>query len=324
MKILLTGASGFIGSAFMHRFAGRKEIALFGIGRRADPILPLSVRYRSIDLSEPFDIDFNPDVVIHAAARASPWGSEMEYRRQNIDATRRVIEFCTRKGLPRLVYISSSSVFYRNEHQFGLDEGSPIGPTFVNTYASTKYAGEILVRDYAGEKTILRPRAVFGPGDTVLFPRILEAARKGRLPRFVPEGPPTIGDVIYIDVLCDYILQAATCPAIRDAYNLTNAQPIEIEAFLLGVLKALDLPVPARRVRIKTAMRAAYWTERLYRFLRLPGEPPVTQFGVGVFAYSKTFDPARTLADFGPPSVCLDEGIERFINWQKQQWSLQA
>jgi nucleoside-diphosphate-sugar epimerase len=42
---------------------------------------------------------------------------------------------------------------------------------------------------------------------------------------------------------------------------------------------------------------------------------------VGVFAYSKTFDVSRALQDLGPPSVSLDEGVERFITWQKQQWA---
>jgi nucleoside-diphosphate-sugar epimerase len=238
-----------------------------------------------------------------------------------VDSTRNVMDFCARKGYPRLVYISSSSVFYRHEHQFGLTEDSPIGPTFVNAYAASKYAGEVLVGTYRGQKTILRPRAVFGPGDTVLFPRILAAARKGRLPRFIVDGPPAMGDVIYIDVLCDYMLKAATLPTLQPAYNLTNAAPVEIEAFLMHVLRALDLPLPTREMNIQSAMRAAVWIERAYRWLRLPGEPPLTQFGVGVFAYSKTFDTGRALADFGAPCVSLEEGVSRFVDWQKQQWS---
>ncbi len=68
-------------------------------------------------------------------------------------------------------------MFYRDGHQFNLTEASPIGPDFVNTYAATKYAGECLLRAYSGEHVILRPRAVFGPGDTVLFPRVLTAAQ---------------------------------------------------------------------------------------------------------------------------------------------------
>ena len=129
-----------------------------------------------------------------------------------------------------------------------MTEASPIGPDFVNTYAATKYAGECLVRDYSGEHVILRPRAVFGPGDTVLFPRVLAAARKGRLPLLVSDGPPPQGDVIYIDNLCHYMLQAATTSQLKhDAYNLTNAEPILIHDFLLEALERLHLPAPKRR-----------------------------------------------------------------------------
>jgi nucleoside-diphosphate-sugar epimerase len=53
--------------------------------------------------------------------------------------------------------------------------------------------------------------------------------------------------------------------------------------------------------------------------LRLSGEPPITRFGVGVFAWSKTFDITRALTDLGPPSVSLADGIEAFVRWQREQ-----
>jgi nucleoside-diphosphate-sugar epimerase len=198
-----------------------------------------------------------------------------------------------------------------------LTEDSPIGPCFVNTYAATKYAGECLVRAYSGEHVILRPRAVFGPGDTVLFPRVLAAARKGRLPLLVSDGPPPQGDLIYIDNLCHYMLQAATAALKHDAYNLTNAEPVLIHDFLLEALEGLHLPAPKRRVSVAAAMRAARWTERLYGWLHLLGEPPITTFGVSVFAYSKTFDVSRCRAAFGPPPIGVHEGLRRFVEWQR-------
>jgi nucleoside-diphosphate-sugar epimerase len=317
MKILVTGASGFVGGSFMRRFAGRSDLDVLGVGRRATD-LP---NYIQMDLSRPFDLDMNPDVVIHAAARASPWGSQREYHAQNVLATAHVIDYCQRHGHPRLIYVSSSSVFYREEHQMGLTEASPIGPNFINAYAQTKYMGEELVCAYPGEKVVLRPRAVFGPGDTVLFPRILEAAAKGKLPLFTGQDQPVLGDLIYIDVLCDYLLAAAIAPNPSGSYNLTNAQPIEIQVFLLQILKRLGLAAPTRQVSVATALRAATVVEWVYRLIHLPGEPPITRFGVGVFAYSKTFDVSRALQDLGPPGVSLDEGVERFITWQKQQWA---
>ncbi|MCC7054626.1 MAG: NAD-dependent epimerase/dehydratase family protein [Gemmatimonadaceae bacterium] len=300
----------------MRRFADRKDLHLTGLGRR-ECNLP---RYHRVDLTLPFDLPDTPDVVIHAAARASPWGTPAEFDRQNVRATQHVIDFCRRRGHPRLIYVSSSSVFYRNAHQHALTESSPIGPTFVNEYAATKYRGEELLRGYEGESVVLRPRAVFGPGDTVLFPRVLAAARKGVLPLLVGSSEVVVGDLIFIDVLCDYLLQAATAMAISGSYNLTNAEPVPLQALLLDVLAQLGVRAPRRRLHISTAMRAAGALEWLFRALPLPGEPPLTRFGVGVFAYSKTFDVARALADLGKPGVGLREGVSRFVAWQRAQW----
>jgi 2-alkyl-3-oxoalkanoate reductase len=330
MNILITGASGFVGGSFMRQFGAEPNLRVYGLGRRplpdrtTTPDTPLHrENYQSIDLSQPgarsLRLPFSPDVVIHAAARAAPWGDSGTFQRDNVDATRHVIAYCeSQPRKPRLVYISSSSVFYRDGHQFHLTESSPIGPNFVNTYAATKYAGECLIRDYSGEHVILRPRAVFGPGDTVLFPRVLTAARKGRLPLLVCNGPPARGDVIYIDNLCHYMLEAATRSELKhDAYNLTNAEPVVIQDFLLEVLERLHLPAPKRRVKVATAMRAARWTERLYRWLQLPAEPPITVFGVSAFAYSKTFDVSRCLEEFGAPPISVREGLRRFVEWQQ-------
>ncbi len=230
----------------MDRFENREDIELLGVARRK----LARKNYKSNDLSMPFQLNFNPDVVIHAAARSSPWGTEAEFKKQNIDTTKNVVSFCERQGLPKLIYLSSSSVFYQNKHQMNLTEDSQIGPDFVNEYAATKYAGEKLVRAYTGHHVILRPRAVFGPKDTVLFPRILKAAKKGRLPMFKAEGQPAIGDLIYIDVLCDYILSAALRDDIQGEYNLTNNEPVLIQDFLLSVLEQLELPKPQKTVNI--------------------------------------------------------------------------
>jgi nucleoside-diphosphate-sugar epimerase len=315
MKILVTGASGFVGSSFMQRFANRKDIDLFGVGRRQTEFR----NYARVDLAEDFEVTFSPNVVIHLAARASPWGTKADYFRQNVAATRNVIRFCETHSRPRLIYISSSSVFYRHEHQLNIQESSRIGPSFINEYAATKYRGERELERYSGSSLILRPRAVFGPGDTVIFPRILRAAREGKFPLFKNAGMPVVGDLIYIDTLCDYLLAAALDPRLQGAYNLTNNEPVVIQDFLLDAFSQLGLPKPTRRVSVRKAMFLGAATECVYRLFGLTGEPPITRYGVSTFAYSKTFDVTRMLRDLGPPSVNLDEGTRRFISWQRMQ-----
>jgi nucleoside-diphosphate-sugar epimerase len=264
-------------------------------------------------------LDFAPDVVIHAAARALPWGSKADFEAQNVAATRNVIDFCARKKTPRLIYISSSSVFYREEDQFGITENHPIGPRFLNRYAQTKYAGECLVRQYPGRRVILRPRAVFGPGDTVVFPRILEAARRGKLARLTRAGPPARGDLIYIETLCDYIMRCARDPQVEGDFNLTNNEPVEIESFLFEIFKKLNIEVPRREIPCPRALAFASGVELFYKIFRPRVEPPITRFGVATLAYSKTFDVSKALKTFGPPSVDLATGLGRFLEWQKAQ-----
>lgn len=322
MRILLTGASGFIGGRFLQRFRERPDLQLLGIGRRAlnDPL------YRSLDLSQPAALAellermrFVPDAVIHAAALSSPFAPRAHYLRHNVEATAQVIAACGRLGRPRLVYISSSSVHYQPRDQLGIREDDPIGPKFANTYAETKATGERLVQAYAGPWCVLRPRAVFGPGDTVLFPRLLHAARLGKLPRIVRAGPPALGDLIGVDALCDYMLRAAFSAHARGAFNLSHGEPVVMQDFLAEVFRRLDLPTPTREVPYRLARLAAHAAELAWATLRLRGEPPVTRFGVDVLCFSKTFDTRRAVEVLGPPSQTLAEGLEAFIAWQRER-----
>lgn len=315
MKLLITGASGFIGGRFMQRFRGTPGLELLGIGRRTLP----DADYRAIDLSQPFDLDFVPDVVIHAAALSSPFAPRRAYLRHNVDATRHVVDWCRAHGRPKLVYISSSSVHYRPRDQFGIREDDPIGPRFANTYAETKAAGETLVRGYEGAWTILRPRAVFGPGDTVLFPRLLAAAKRGKLPIILRGDTPAVGDLIGVDALVDYMLRAAQRPEAVGAFNLSQGEPVVIQDFLADVFRRLDLPPPTRVVPYRVARVAAHAAELAWTLLPLRGEPPVTRFGVDVLAFGKTFDIAKAVSVLGPPSRTLAQGVDDFVAWQRTQ-----
>jgi nucleoside-diphosphate-sugar epimerase len=314
-KILITGASGFVGSSFCLRHVSRDDLEIRGLGRRKSD-LP---GYMRADLTRPLELNWTPDLVIHAAARSSPWGSLEEFRRQNVLATRHVLDFCTMRGVRKLVFVSSSSVFYRDEDQFDITEETPIGPDYVNHYARTKHEAEKLVHGYAGDWCIVRPRAVFGPRDTVLFPRILRAAAEGRMISISRPGPPAVGDLIYIDTLSDYLLRAALDSAVTGEINLTNHEPVVMGSLLSELFERLGLPPVGRTVPLAKAMRVAGIIEWAYRLFAPSKEPPITRYGVGVLAFSKTFDAGKCRRLLGPPSVTLREGIERFIEWELAQ-----
>ena len=311
MRILLTGSNGFVGGD-LASFLLRRGHSVVGLGRSPEPAGAVG-EYLRHDLGEPLGWDGTVDAVVHCAALAAPWAAPAAFERANVDGTRHVVEWCQTHGRPHLVYISSSSVFYRAEDQLNLHEGSPIPADHeqINVYSRTKRIGERLVEAYDGPFAILRPRAVFGPGDRVLFPRILRAARAGRLPLIRrPDGRPVLGDLLYVENLSHYIGTVVE-RGVTGVLNLTNAEPVDLQAFLLGVLERLGCPAPRRQVPLGLAMAMAGLSEWVSAVFLNYREPPVTRFGVSVFASSKTFDVRRCLELLGPPPISLAEGVER-------------
>jgi 2-alkyl-3-oxoalkanoate reductase len=308
-RILITGSSGFIGRHLVRGFRERGW-EVIGLGRRRID----EEGYRSHDLSLPLprDLHQNFDVVVHAAARSSPWGSKREFQRDNLQATKNVIDYCEKIGLPHLIYISSSSIYYRPEHQLQITESTPIPKRFVNRYAATKYQSELMVNAYRGSSCILRPRAVFGPGDTILLPRIVAAAQSGRLPLIVDKAAPVIGDLIYVQNVVDATIVAAE-KRVCGEFNLTNDEPVEINAFLNQALRMLSVPAPSRRVSAAKAMLFATGLELLHTLFLPRKEPAITRFGVHVFRYSKTFDISKAKRVLGAPRISLVQGLNETI-----------
>jgi nucleoside-diphosphate-sugar epimerase len=319
LKVLVTGVSGFVGGVLGRYLRLRHGHRVTGLSRR--PARPEAVdAFVRHDLTQPLPQSLGSfDAVVHAAALTSPWARPAEFRRHNVEATGNVIDFVRATGTPHLVFVSSSSVFYRDGDQLGITETTPLPARPINTYAASKRAAESLVRAAALDAAILRPRAVFGAGDTVLFPRILRAARLGMLPRFTrPDGSRAIGDLISIDNLVAFVARVLDRRACGD-YNLTDGRPVDIYDFLAQLLARLDLPAPRRTMPARLAMRLAGALESASKHLAGWREPPLTRFGVAMFSQSKTFDIAKAVATLGAPRVPTEVAVERFVRWQKEQ-----
>ncbi len=309
MDILVTGTSGFVGGA-VGRYLRSRGHRVTGLSRRAPRAEACDVAVAH-DLTRPAP-DLAPfDAVIHAAALSAPWGRPAAYEAANVEATRHALAVASRTGA-RFLLISSSSVLYAAGDQTGLrEEAAPATPP-VNDYARTKRAAEALTAAYPGPSTILRPRAVYGVGDTVLFPRIARAARLRLLPRFRIQTPAR-GDLVSIDTLVRQVGRAVEGEA-RGILHLIDPAPVTIEAFVADVLARVGLPVPTLTVGVDTARRAAASFEALSRRTGW-WEPPLTGFGIEVFTATKTFDDTRARAALGPPDIPTDVAVDRFRRW---------
>ncbi len=315
-RILITGASGFLGGALGRRLRSLGH-RVIGWSRRppregaADEHVLIDIARETLPLQ-------SFDAVVHCAALASPWAPRAAFLRNNVDATRRLLAVPT----GHFVFISSSSVHYTWGDQFGIREIDAFPDEAINEYARTKRLAESAVRASATKHAILRPRAIFGPEDTVLFPRILRAARAGALPRITREdGLPTLADLIYIDNLTHFIASALERQS-EGVFNLTNAEPTDTFQFLSKIFADLGYPPIRRSVSSRWAFRAARALEALSGVTANRWEPPLTRFGVEVMVHSKTFDVSKATAEFGAPPVPLEEARRNFVSWQRTQDAL--
>jgi 2-alkyl-3-oxoalkanoate reductase len=198
-------------------------------------------------------------------------------------------------------------------------ERDELPDTPINEYARSKRRAEAVVGASKTRHLILRPRAIFGPDDTVLFPRILRAARSGALPHITREdGRPTMADLIYIDNLTHMIARALERQS-EGVYNLTNAEPVDTFDFLARIFAELGYPPITKSIPSRWAFRLARGLEALSACTANRWEPPLTRFGVEVMVHSKTFDVSKAMADFGPPPVPLEEARRGFVSWQRTQ-----
>ncbi|MBA2660693.1 MAG: NAD-dependent epimerase/dehydratase family protein [Bradymonadaceae bacterium] len=325
--VLVTGATGYIGGALARTLLER-GYTVRALGRnleRGVALGALGADYRPVDLCDRASMlraCEGVDAVIHAGALTSPWGTQQEFESINVGGTQNVIAGCVEHGVKRLVYVSSPSVTSRFCDQLGLTEAASVGPQFVAPYAQTKWEGELRVSWAAAQgldTVIVRPRGVYGPGDTTIFPRIIRAAQKGALPVIGDGGALT--NMTYIDDAVEGLCLALECAKARGkTYVLTGDEDVRAWDVIRDVLERLGIAHRPRTLSIGQAMAAAGAAESLWRISRLAGEPPLTRYSASLFAYSQTYDISAAKQDLGyAPKTRVSEGVERFVDWYRGQ-----
>lgn len=330
MALLVTGATGFLGARIcaLARAEGEPVIAL-GRNREAGARLEaLGCEFRAVDLEEaaPTREAFaGATAVVHAAALSSPWGEPRAFERANVEATEHVLAAMRAHGVRRLAHVSTPSVYFAFRDRHGIAESEPLPARFANEYARTKAEAEARVRAAVEAGThdavILRPRGIFGPGDTALMPRLLRVAE--RLPRFpLFGGGEQLVDLTYVDNVADACrLALAHAEARRGGvYNVTNGEPVALGPTVGAVFARLGVPFRPLPLPRGLGLWAAGRLEA--RAERAPGrpEPPLTRYTVGVLSHAQTLDISAARRDLGyRPAVSMAEGIERFARWWEEQ-----
>lgn len=329
-NIVVTGAAGFLGGRTAKFLASKyTDYQIIATSRRDTRSAEMAQNNCLFMAGDLCDMAFcesltaNAEIVVHCAALSAPFGDYDLFYNSNVVATKTLLEASKKNGVEKFVFISTPSIYFNYEDRFNVSEDDELPKKMVNHYAETKLIAEKLVLENNGFgiKTIaLRPRAIIGAEDTVIFPRMLEAYHKGKL-RIVGDGN-NICDLTCVRNVIESIICAINAPdaAYGKAYNITDGQGVNFWDALNYALKSLNLDPPKQKVNKNLALFFAGILEFKAKLLRDKKEPPLTRYGVGILANNFTLDisKAKQMIHYKPVMDTF-EGINEYIIWHKTQ-----
>jgi len=324
MKVLVTGATGFLGKYVVEELAEQGyQVRAFGRNLKAGRQLegPL-VEFFAGDFTreeEIFAACEGVDAVVHAGALSTIWGPWEQFYQTNVVGTKLVMEACRHFGVQRLVYISSPSVYAAPRDQLAIKEEAAPQENELNFYIKSKLMAERIVRSYPQvPSVILRPRGLFGIGDTSIFPRILRLSQKLAIP-LIRNGQQMM-DMTCVENVALAVRLALEFPEAQgQVYNITNGESRSFKDMLDEALDSLQ--VRKRYVKLPAAFLGllAQGFESFYRFFNIEKEPPLTLYTYYLMRYSQTLDISAAVRDLGyQPKLTISEGIAKYVQHYRE------
>ncbi len=240
IKVLITGANGFIGKHLIEKLNVEKNYSL---------VLKTSKDGR-VENEDTWIKFPKADVLIHLAAKSfvpDSWKNPNSYLQTNVLGTQNAINYC-KKNNARIIFISS--YLYGNPFKLPIDENAQINPT--NPYALSKFFAEQICEFYSKSAqvncTILRLFNVYGIGqsDNFLIPSIMKQASSSNQIEVVDLSPKR--DYVYISDVVDAIYQSILYPQIFEIFNIGFGKSYSVEELLQIVqnVKSTNLPIIAK------------------------------------------------------------------------------
>ena len=322
MKILLTGATGFLGYRILERLASLEAVSsIIATGRTLLPYRRIESPKVIYQLGKLEDETFvnglmkGIDIVINTASLSSPWGESEDFVVANINTQANIINAAKKNAVARILYISSPSIYFDGSSRHLVKESDPLPQKFVNEYAKTKRQAEILLEKSGIPYIILRPRALIGRGDSIIMPRLIRAYDEGKL-RIIGNGNNKV-DLTAVDNVVEAIILSifAKDNAINQIYNISNDEPVLLWNSIENVLNALGKPMKKTKIPYKIAYTYARFLEIKSRLINKQ-EPALTTYGVGTLALSFTLDitKAKQLLAYQPIKT-TQQAIDEFVKW---------
>jgi nucleoside-diphosphate-sugar epimerase len=304
----VTGGSGFIGGRLIERLRaeGHAVRALARSDRAAE-----SVRSRGGvpvpgDLSDRAALTAGAtgcELAFHAAATVGDWGTRAEFERGNVVGTQNVLAACADAGVRRLVHVGTEAALMAGQPLIQVDESAPLRPDSPVLYSSTKAQAEQLVvsaNREGFETVVIRPRFVWGRGDTTLLPAMVELVRCGRF-AWIGAGNHLTATT-HVDNTVEGLMLGAERGRPGEVYFVTDGEPVSFREFVSALLRTQDVEPPTRSIPPPVAAALAGIGEAAWRVAPLRGQPPLTRFAYWVSSQECTIriEKARRELDYRP------------------------
>ncbi len=316
MKIFVTGASGFVGGA-----ATRKLVTLghtvSAMSRRdssdvliremgAEPVRCDLESIRSTDIGD-------ADIVLHCAAFVEAWGPRDAWYKGNVLGTQAVLDAARSAGVERFIHIGTEAGIVHGQHILDADESYPLAPESPYPYCATKAQAEALVLN-ANHSTfatlVLRPRLIWGPGDTTLLP-VIETMAAGGGWMWIDKGQAMTSST-HIDNLVHAIVLALTEGQAGEAYFILDDGQRSLHEVISGMAASRQLQLGERSIPAWLADLAGTLCEGIWRLFGLKSDPPLTRHAAMVMSRSCVLngDKARAQLNY-TPVISYEEGMRQ-------------
>ena len=322
MKVLITGATGFVGSAVLRRLsrAGHDLRALTRPGSDRRNLAGLRVEVAEGDLGDPQSLRHavrGCAALFHVAADYRLWAPEpAEIYRTNVAGTEALMLAAAEAGVERVVYTSSVATLGLYRDGSAADEDAPVTlDQIVGPYKRSKYLAEEVVRRLVRERglkaVIVNPSTPIGPRDRRPTPtgRIIIEAASGRMPAYVDTGL----NLVHVDDVARGHLLAFERGAVGQRYIL-GGQNMSLREILVAIAAITGNPGPRVKLPHNLVLPLAYGAEAWAR-LRGRGEPFITVDGVRQAKRLMYFSSDKARRQLGYTSRPALEGLLEAIEW---------
>jgi nucleoside-diphosphate-sugar epimerase len=312
----VTGGSGFIGGRLIRRLVsdGWSVKALARSDSSAAKIRDAGAEPVKGDLDDIGAMAAGAqgcEYAFHAAAALGDWGRREDFVRGNVTGTENVLRACREAGVRRFVHVGTEAALLVGQPLVNADEHTPLRPDSKAHYSATKARAEQVVLDANREEfetVVLRPRLVWGPGDTTIVPALREAVDKGRF-SWIGGGRHRTSTT-HVDNVVEGLVLAATRGKAGNAYFVTDGEPVVFRDFVTALLGTAGVAMPDRNVPVAVAKPLAGAAEGLWGALRRKSAPPLTRLAVWLSALECTIDTSKARSELGyAPVKTIEEGM---------------